>query len=101
VLPFQAPLDIASGGTDFGEIAGLGTAVGILIALGLLGAVLGLAFALVAGLVWAHADLAALFGDVPLTDMLILLAGLPLVAAAGGWLFAGRQPPAIARQLIE
>ena len=33
--------------------------------------------------------------------MLILLAGLPLVAAAGGWLFAGREPSAIARQPME
>jgi putative ABC transport system permease protein len=143
VLAFQAPLEIASGGTDFGEIADGGTALGIVIALGvlaasvglirsetapdlrtltatgaststrrtitaataaalgLLGAVLGMAFALVASLVWAHASLTALFGDVPLADAAILLAGLPLVAAAGGWLFAGRKPPAVARQPIE
>jgi putative ABC transport system permease protein len=143
VLAYQAPLETASGGTDFGEIAGAGTALGIVIALGvlaasvglirsetardlrtltatgastttrrtitaataaalgLLGAVLGMAFALTASLVWAHASLSALFGDVPLTDVLTLLAGLPLVAAAGGWLFAGRKPPAIARQPIE
>jgi putative ABC transport system permease protein len=142
-LAYQAPLEIASGGTDFGEIADVGTALGILIALGvlaasvglirsetapdlrtltatgasatarrtlttataaalgLLGAVLGMAFALAASLVWAHASLSALFGNVPLADMLILLAGLPLVAAAGGWLLAGREPPVIARQPIE
>jgi putative ABC transport system permease protein len=143
VLAYQAPLEIASGGTDFGEIADAGTALGILIALGvlaasvglirsetapdlrtltatgasattrrtltaataaalgLLGAVLGMAFALAASLVWAHASLSALFGNVPLTDVLILLAGLPLAAAAGGWLLAGREPPLIARQPIE
>jgi putative ABC transport system permease protein len=142
-LEYQAPLEIASGGPDLGEIADVGTVLGILIALGvlaasiglirsetardlrtltatgastttrrtitaatgaalgLLGAVLGMAFALVASLVWAHASLPALFGDVPLTDVLTLLLGLPLAAAAGGWLFAGRQPPAIARQPIE
>jgi putative ABC transport system permease protein len=142
-LAYQAPLEIASGGSDFAEIAGVGTAVGILIALGvlaasiglirsetgpdlrtltatgastttrrtitaataaalgLLGAVLGMAFALVASLVWAHASLAALFGDVPLTYVLTLALGLPLAAAGGGWLFAGRQPPAVARQPIE
>jgi putative ABC transport system permease protein len=142
-LGYQAPLEIASGGADFGEIAGGGTAVGIAIALGvlaacvglirsetapdlrtltaagastatrrtitaataaalgLLGAVLGMAFALVVSLVWAHATLSALFGDVPLTDVLILLLGLPLIAAAGGWLFAGRRPAAVARQPIE
>jgi putative ABC transport system permease protein len=143
VLADQAPLEIASGGTDFAEIADIGTAVGIVIALGvlaasvglirsetardlrtltatgasattrrtitaataaalgLLGAVLGMAFAVVASLVWAHGGLSALFGDVPLADAAILLVGLPLVAAAGGWLFAGRKPPAIARQPIE
>jgi putative ABC transport system permease protein len=143
VLAYQAPLEIASGGTDFGEIADVGTALGILIALGvlaasvglirsetapdlrtltatgasattrrtitaataaalgLLGAVLGMAFAVAASLVWAHASLSALFGDVPLADVLILLIGLPLVAAAGGWLLAGREPPAVARQPME
>ena len=38
---------------------------------------------------------------VPVTDVLILLLGLPLIAAAGGWLFAWREPPAVARQPIE
>jgi putative ABC transport system permease protein len=28
-------------------------------------------------------------------------AGLPLVAATGGWLLAGHQPPALARQPLE
>jgi putative ABC transport system permease protein len=142
VLADQAPLEIASGGTDFAEIADVGTALGILIALGvlaasvglirsetapdlrtltatgasattrrtltaataaalgLLGAVLGMAFALAASLVWAHASLSALFGNVPLTDVLLLLVGLPLAAAAGGWLLAGREPSAVARQPI-
>jgi putative ABC transport system permease protein len=70
-------------------------------ALGLLGGILGLAGALIAGLAWAHSSMSAVFGDLPLTNMLILLAGLPLVAAAGGWLLAGREPPLIARQPIE
>jgi hypothetical protein len=30
-----------------------------------------------------------------------VLIGLPVLAAAGGWLFAGRQPPAIVHQPIE
>jgi putative ABC transport system permease protein len=42
-----------------------------------------------------------MFGDVPLTDVLILLIGLPLIAATGGWLLAGREPALIARQPIE
>ncbi len=70
-------------------------------ALGLLGAILGMAGALVAGLAWAHGTLSAMFGDLPLTDVLILLAGLPLVVAAGGWLLAGREPAAIARQPLD
>jgi predicted ABC-type transport system involved in lysophospholipase L1 biosynthesis ATPase subunit len=71
------------------------------VAIALLGAVLGMAFAVAASLVWAHASLPALFGDVPLTDVLILLVGLPLVAAAGGWLLAGREPEVIARQPLD
>ena len=70
-------------------------------ALGLLGAILGMAGAVIAGLAWARSSLSVMFGDVPLTDVLILLLGLPLIAAAGGWLFAGRKPSAVARQPIE
>ena len=70
-------------------------------ALGLLGAILGMAGAVIAGLAWARSSLSVMFGDVPLTDVLILLLGLPLIAAAGGWLFAGRKPPAVTRQPIE
>jgi putative ABC transport system permease protein len=70
-------------------------------ALGLLGAILGMAGAVIATLAWARSSLSVMFGDVPLADVLILLLGLPLIAAAAGWLFAGRKPPAIARQPIE
>jgi putative ABC transport system permease protein len=70
-------------------------------ALGLLGAILGLAGAVIAGLAWAHGSLSAMFGDLPLTDVLILLIGLPLIASVAGWLLAGREPPLIARQPIE
>jgi len=70
-------------------------------ALGLLGAILGLAGAVIAVLAWAHGSLSTVFGDVPLSDVLILLVGLPLVAAAGGWLLAGREPEFIARQPLD
>jgi len=70
-------------------------------ALGLLGAVLGMAGAVIAGMAWTHSGLTATAGGVPVTDILILLIGLPLLAAMGGWLLAGREPPAIARQPIE
>jgi len=70
-------------------------------ALGLLGAILGTAGAIVAAMVWTHSGPAATAGGVPPRDFLILLIGLPLIAAAGSWLLAGRQPPVVARQPIE
>jgi putative ABC transport system permease protein len=70
-------------------------------ALGLLGAILGMAGAVIAGLAWAHSSLPGMFGDIPLTDVLILLIGLPLGAAAGAWLLAGREPQFIARQPLD
>ena len=142
-LAYKVTVETKAGGPSLGEIADGATALGIVIAfgvlaasvgliraetardlrtltatgasprtrrtitaataaaLGLLGAILGMASAVIAGLAFAHGSLSAMFGDVPLTDVLILLAGLPLAAAAGGWLFAGREPPAIARQPLE
>jgi putative ABC transport system permease protein len=70
-------------------------------ALGLLGAIGGMAGAVIAGMAWMHSGLTATAGGVPVSDIVILLLGLPLVAAAGGWLFAGREPPAVARQPLE
>jgi putative ABC transport system permease protein len=70
-------------------------------AFGLLGAILGMAGAVIAGMAWTHSGLTATAGGVPPSDILILLIGLPLVAAIGGWLFAGREPPVIARQPLE
>jgi putative ABC transport system permease protein len=70
-------------------------------ALGLLGAILGTAGAVIAAMAWSHSGPSATAGGVPPNDILILLIGLPLVAAIGGWLFAGREPPAVARQQLE
>ena len=50
---------------------------------------------------WARSSLGTTFGDFPVPDLIAILAGLPLIAAAGGWLLAGRQPPAIARQALD
>jgi putative ABC transport system permease protein len=69
-------------------------------ALALLGAVLGTAGAYAALLVWYRSDLSPL-GRVPLANLVIIVAGLPLLAAGGGWLLAGREPAAIARQPLE
>ena len=64
-------------------------------ALGLLGAILGLAGAVIAIVAWAHGSLSAMFGDLPLSDVLILLAGLPLVAAVIIRLVAPLAPVAV------
>ena len=70
-------------------------------ALALLGAVLGIAGAVIAGLAWTHSSPSATFSDVLVSDILILLIGLPLIAAGAGWLLAGREPEAIARQPLD
>jgi len=70
-------------------------------AIGLLGAILGAAVATIAGVSWARSSLSTTFGDVPVLDLLLILVGLPLIAAVGGWLLAGRPPPAISRQPLE
>jgi putative ABC transport system permease protein len=69
--------------------------------IGLLGAILGTSAAAIAALAWAKSSPSALFGGVPAIDFLLILAGLPTVAAIGGWLLAGRNPSAIARQPLE
>jgi putative ABC transport system permease protein len=70
-------------------------------ALGLLGGILGTAVAAVAGLAWARSSLSTTFGNIPALDLLVILVGLPVVAAVGGWLLAGREPASIARQPLE
>jgi putative ABC transport system permease protein len=71
-------------------------------ALGLLGAVLGTAIAYLAVLANSWRDLVAGHASLlPWFDLLLVLVGLPVAAAAGGWLFAGRQPSAIAHQPLE
>ena len=64
-------------------------------------AALGMAGVVIAGIAWTHSGLTATADGVPPSDLLILLIGLPLVAAIGGWLFAGREPPAVAWQPLE
>jgi putative ABC transport system permease protein len=69
-------------------------------ALALLGALMGSAGAYAALLVWYRSDMSPL-GRVPAANLVVILAGLPVLAAAGGWLLAGREPPAMARQPLE
>jgi putative ABC transport system permease protein len=38
---------------------------------------------------------------VPVLYLALAVVGVPLAAAAAGWLVAGREPPAIARGVME
>ncbi len=70
-------------------------------ALGFTGAVLGTAAAYVASIAYSFDNKLDGLGslkNIPTTNLLIILIGMPLVAAAVGWLVAGREPSTIARQ---
>jgi putative ABC transport system permease protein len=69
--------------------------------LGLLGAVIGTAAAYIAAIAYAWAnplDGLSELSSVPTENLLIILIGMPLVAAGVSWLLAGREPSGIARQ---
>jgi putative ABC transport system permease protein len=75
-------------------------------ALGLTGAVLGTMGGYVATVGWFRTNslnggVGAIFTTVPITNLLIILVGMPLAAAIGGWIFAGRQPRDLAHQPLE
>jgi putative ABC transport system permease protein len=69
-------------------------------ALALLGALLGVMGAYVALTATYHDDLGYLSSP-PLLYLALAVVGVPLAATAAGWLLAGREPPVIARQVIE
>jgi putative ABC transport system permease protein len=66
-----------------------------------LGAALGAVGGCLAVLVWAHADLTTTFGNVPWSDIGLLVIGMPLIGGAAAWLLSGRQPSAVSRQPLE
>ncbi len=70
-------------------------------ALALLGAVLGTVAGFLAALAFAHSSIGGTFGNLPWIDIALLVIGMPLVAAAAGWLLGGRAPTAVARQALE
>jgi putative ABC transport system permease protein len=73
-------------------------------ALGLLGAVLGTAAAYVGAIAYARGnsnDGLSSLQYVPVTNLLIILVAMPLLATAAGWLLAGREPRIISRQPLE
>jgi putative ABC transport system permease protein len=74
-------------------------------ALGFLGALLGTLGGYIAMIGWLRSNslnggIAAL-GNIPVTNLLIILLAMPAFAAIIGWLLAGRQPTATAHQSIE
>ena len=69
-------------------------------ALALLGSLLGVAGAYLVLTATYHDDLGYL-SDVPVLYLAFAVIGVPLAATAAGWLLAGREPPAIARTVIE
>jgi putative ABC transport system permease protein len=72
--------------------------------LGLLGAVLGTACGYVAAIGFSRAnqlDGLSSLSSIPVANLLIILVGMPLFAAAAGWLLGGREPRAITRQPLE
>jgi putative ABC transport system permease protein len=73
-------------------------------ALALGGAVLGTVAAYVAaiGYAWANPlDGLAELSSVPVWNLLLIVVGMPTVAAVVGWLMAGREPAVISRQPLE
>ncbi len=74
-------------------------------ALALLGAVLGTAAAYIAAFAWFRDSSlnggAAALTSVPTANLLVILVGMPLIAAIGGWLLAGREPRGLAHQPME
>ena len=59
-------------------------------ALALLGAVLGTVAGFLASLAFAHSSIGGTFDNLPWIDIALLVIGMPLVAAAAGWLLGGR-----------
>jgi putative ABC transport system permease protein len=66
-----------------------------------LGAALGVVGGCLAVFVWSHADLTTTFGNMPWSDIGLLVIGMPLVGGAAAWLLGGRQPSAVSRQPLE
>ena len=69
-------------------------------ALALLGVLLGVAGAYLA-LAATYSDDLGYLGRIPVLPLAVMVVGVPLTAAAAGWLLAGRQPSTIARPAIE
>jgi putative ABC transport system permease protein len=72
--------------------------------LGLLGAVLGTLTAYIVAIGFSRTsqlDGLSSLASIPVTNLLIILVGMPAFAAIVGWLLGGREPPSMARQPME
>jgi putative ABC transport system permease protein len=69
--------------------------------LGLLGALVGTSVAYLASLAYFRSQLSERLTNVPAADLIVILVGLPVIAAAGAWLLSGRQPPALSRRPLD
>jgi len=73
-------------------------------ALALAGAVLGTVAAYVGAIAYSWdnpLDGLSELSNIPVQSLLFILVGMPLIAAAGGWLLAGREPAALGHQPME
>jgi putative ABC transport system permease protein len=73
-------------------------------ALALIGAVVGTAGGYIAAIGFfrtSQLDTLSSLTSIPVANLLLILVGMPLVAAIGGWLLAGREPSAIGRRPLE
>jgi putative ABC transport system permease protein len=88
---------VAAGATSFTRRALTAATSGALALLGSMLAIAGSYIALIAIYLDKPGELAA----VPLVELATLLFGLPLVAAAAGWLVTGREPTVITRHALD
>jgi putative ABC transport system permease protein len=73
-------------------------------ALGFTGAVVGIVGGYIAALGFFRSnslDTLSSLSSIPVTNLLVILVGMPLAATALGWLLAGRDPAGIGRQPLE
>jgi putative ABC transport system permease protein len=73
-------------------------------ALGFTGAVVGIVGGYVAALGFFRSnslDTLSSLGSIPVTNLLVILVGMPLAATVLGWLLAGRDPAGMGRQPLE
>jgi putative ABC transport system permease protein len=73
--------------------------------LGFFGALLGVVGGYIGMIGWLRSNSlnggVSALGNVPVADLVLILFGMPALATVIGWLFAGRQPSALAHQAIE